>query len=264
MNEVLLEVLNDGVLTLTMNRPERLNALSSELLFKLLDAVSRAADNPRVKVLVLTGAGRGFCAGGDVSDMAQGTDYQSRSYEEMVRRLRSGMEVSRMLHDMPKPTIAMVRGPVAGAGMALALACDLCIASDTTTVNTAFVKVALSGDFGGTYFLTQRVGSAKAKELYFTSPRLTAQAALQMGMLTRVVPDAELDGETMAQARALAAGPSVALGYIKKNINLAEHGTLAEALDAEAEYLIRCAMTDDHREAAAAFMEKRPAVFEGT
>lgn len=263
MSDVLLESLENGVLTLTMNRPERLNALTPDLTLKLLNAVSQAAENPQVKVLVLTGAGRGFCAGGDVGDMAEGTDFPDRSYEDNVRRLRRAMEASRLLHDMPKPTISMVRGPMAGAGMSLALACDLCIASDTTTVTTAFGKVGLSGDFGGTYYLTQRVGSAKAKELYFTSPRLKAQEAHSLGLFTRLVPDAELESEAMTLAHALAAGPTVTLGYIKKNINFAEHGTLAEAMDAEAMHHMRCAMTDDHHEAAAAFVEKRAPVFKG-
>ncbi len=261
MSGVLLESREDGVLTLTMNRPERLNALSPNMLLALYHAVAGAAADPEVAVIVLAGAGRAFCAGGDVKAMAEGG--RSESFDERVQGLRRRMEVSRLLHEIPKPTIAMLRAAAAGAGLSLALACDLRVASDTARLTTAFAKVALSGDFGGSYFLTRLVGPAKARELYFTSPVLGAAEAQALGLVSRVVADAELEAATRALALSLARGPRVTLGYIKQNMNLAERAGLAEVMDAEALRHTRCAQTEDHREAAAAFVEKRAPVFRG-
>jgi 2-(1,2-epoxy-1,2-dihydrophenyl)acetyl-CoA isomerase len=262
MESVLLQSREDGVLTPTMNRPDRLNALSQEMLQGLWDALSGAATDREIGAIVLAGAGRGFCAGGDVKAMAEAGGRRD-SYDERVQGLRRRMEVARLLHEIAKPTIAMLRGPVAGAGLSLALACDLRIASETARLTTAFAKVALSGDFGGSYFLTQLVGSAKARELYFTSPILAAPEALSLGLVARVVADGELEAETRALARSLAQGPRVTLGYIKQNMNLAERASLAEVMDAEALRHTRCTETEDHREAAAAFVEKRAPQFRG-
>ena len=262
MERVLIETVEDGVLTLTMNRPDRLNALNSEMLQGLVDALVRAAADSAIGAIVLTGAGRGFCAGGDVKAMAE-RNQQSLSYDERVQDLRRRMEAARLLHEIAKPTIAMLRGPVAGAGLSLALACDIRIASDTLRLTTAFAKVALSGDFGGSWFLTQLVGAAKARELYFLSPVLGAAEARELGLVSRVVADSELEQETRALALSLAKGPRVSLGYIKQNMNLAERGGLAEVMDAEALRHTRCTQTEDHREAAAAFVEKRTPVFRG-
>lgn len=262
MERVLLEALEDGVLTLTMNRPERLNAFTPELLQLLDAALIRAAADREVGVVVLRGAGRAFCSGGDVKAMAEGGARQM-SYDERVQHLRRRVEVSRLLHEMPKPTIAMLRGAVAGAGLSLALACDLRIASSTLRLTTAFAKVALSGDFGGSYFLTRLVGPAKARELYFTSPILGAEEAQALGLVNRVVADERLEAELRDLALALSRGPRVTLGYMKQTLNLAENAGLAEILDAEALRHTRCAETEDHREAAAAFVEKRPPQFKG-
>jgi 2-(1,2-epoxy-1,2-dihydrophenyl)acetyl-CoA isomerase len=262
MDRVLLEAVEDGVLTLTMNRPDRLNALSGEMLQGLYDSVTRAAADPSVGVIVLTGAGRGFCAGGDVKAMAERSE-RTETYDERVQGLRRRMDVTRLLHETAKPTIAMLRGPVAGAGLSLALACDMRIASETARLTTAFAKVALSGDFGGSWFLTRLVGPSKARELYLTSPILGAAEALALGLVNRVVADGELEAETRRLATSLARGPRVTLGYIKQNMNLAEHAGLAEVMDAEALRHTRCAQTEDHREAAAAFVEKRAPVFKG-
>jgi 2-(1,2-epoxy-1,2-dihydrophenyl)acetyl-CoA isomerase len=206
-------------------------------------------------------AGR-FAQAGDVKAMAEGTARQA-SYDERVQNLRRRVEVARLLHETAKPTIAMLRGAVAGAGLSLALACDLRLASDTLRLTTAFSKVALSGDFGGSYFLTRLVGPSKARELYFTSPVLGAAEAQALGLVNRVVADDALETETHALARSLAQGPRVTLGYMKQTLNLAEHAGLAEVLDAEALRHTRCAETEDHREAAAAFVEKRPPRFKG-
>jgi 2-(1,2-epoxy-1,2-dihydrophenyl)acetyl-CoA isomerase len=257
----LLESIEDGIATLTFNRPERMNALSTPIMDGLLHGLPRLAGDSAVKVVVLTGAGRAFCAGGDVKDMAQGGE--QRSTAEAAARLRSRMEVSRILHELPKPTIAMINGPAAGAGLALALACDLRIAGVSARLVTAFVRVGFSGDFGGSYFLTRLVGSAKARELYFTGRPVDAEEALSLGLVNRVVPDEELAGVTMELARSLAYGPSIALSLMKRNMNCAETGGLAELLDTEAAHQVQTGRTQDHREAAKAFVEKRAPIFTG-
>jgi 2-(1,2-epoxy-1,2-dihydrophenyl)acetyl-CoA isomerase len=261
MPQELLETVTDGIATLTLNRPDRLNALSTPILDCLLEALPRLAADPAVAVVVLTGAGRGFCAGGDVKSMAEGTSLLN--VEDAVQRLRGRMEVSRLLHEIQKPTIAMVNGAAAGAGLAMALACDLRIASESARFITAFVKVGFSGDFGGSYFLSKLVGTGKARELYYTGESLDARQALALGVVSAVVPDAELPGATMALARRLASGPGIALGLMKQNFNAAECGTLSELLDLEALNQVKTSRTEDHREAARAFVEKRPAVFKG-
>ena len=257
----LIETIADGVATLTFNRPERLNALSTPIMEGLLEALPRLARDPAVGAIVLTGAGRAFCAGGDVKSMAEGS-VQS-TIEDAIIRLRARMEVSRLLHEIAKPTIAMVNGPAAGAGLALALACDLRIAGASARFITAFAKVGFSGDFGGSYFLSKLVGTGKARELYYTAEPLDAAQALALGVANRVVPDAELAEATMQLARKLAQGPRVALALMKQNFNAAESGTLGELLDLEARGQIETGRTADHKEAARAFVEKRAPVFIG-
>jgi len=263
MSQDLLESVKDGVAVLTLNRPERLNAMSLEMLDGMLEALPRLAEDPGVGVVVLTGAGRGFCAGGDVKAMAEGTEAGAGELEERAQSLRSRMEVSRWLHEMPKPTIAMVKGPAAGAGLSLALACDLRVAGDSARFGTAFARVGYSGDFGGSYFLTQLVGTAKARELYYTADLLDAPQALALGLVNRVVPDARLEEETLALASRIARGPRVALRYMKRNMNAAEAGTLKDVLDLEAWHHARTSFTEDHREAAKAFVAKREPIFKG-
>jgi 2-(1,2-epoxy-1,2-dihydrophenyl)acetyl-CoA isomerase len=263
MTTDLLETIKDGVAVLTMNRPDRLNAMSRPMLDAMLEALHRLSDDTAVGAVVLTGAGRGFCAGGDVKAMAEGNELGGVTMEEKAQALRSRMETSRLLHEMPKPTIAMVRGAAAGAGLSLALACDMRVAGDTARFGTAFARVGYSGDFGGSFFLTQLVGTAKARELYYTAELVDAQQALVLGIVNRVVPDAKLEEETMALARKIANGPRVALRYMKRNMNAAESNTLKEHLDLEAWHHTRTGMTEDHKEAARAFVEKREPVFKG-
>ena len=263
MTEELLEEVTDGVAVLTMNRPDRLNALSGSMLTGMLGALQRLATSAEVGVVVLTGAGRGFCAGGDVKAMAESREAEGVTLEERAQALRARMEVSRWLHEMPKPTIAMVRGAAAGAGLSLALACDMRIASDSARFATAFARVGYSGDFGGSWFLTKLVGTAKARELYFTADIIDAPTGLRLGLVNRVVADTDLEKETRALAGRLARGPRVALRYMKRNMNAAESGTLGELLDLEAWHHSRTGLTEDHREAARAFVEKREPVFKG-
>jgi 2-(1,2-epoxy-1,2-dihydrophenyl)acetyl-CoA isomerase len=263
MTDVLLETAADGVATLTMNRPERRNALSGEMLDGLLEALPRLAEDARVGVVVLTGAGKAFCAGGDVKAMAEGKEFKEQTLEAKARALRTSMDVSHWLHNMSKPTIAMVPGAAAGAGLSIALACDLRIAGESAKFTTAFGRVGYSGDFGGSYFLTRLVGTAKARELYFTSALIDAEGALKLGMVNRIVSDGDLEAETHELAKQMAGGPQIALGYMKKNLNAAETGTLAEIFDLEAWHHTRCGMTEDHKEAVRAFVEKRNPVFHG-
>ena len=263
MSEDLLETIKDGVAVLTMNRPDRLNALSRPMLDAMLEALPRLAADPEVGCVVLTGAGRAFCSGGDVKAMAEGREAEDTTLEGRAQALRGRMETSRWLHEMPKPTIAMIRGAAAGAGLSLALACDLRVAGESAKLGTAFARVGYSGDFGGSYFLTQLVGTAKARELYYTADMVDAQRALALGMVNRVVPDASLDAETLALASRIAAGPRIALRYMKRNLNAAENGALKDSLDLEAWHHSRTGMTEDHREAARAFVDKRTPVFRG-
>ncbi len=263
MTDHLLVEERDGVAVLTMNRPDRLNALSGEMLEALVDNCQRLANDRSIGCVVITGAGRGFCAGGDVKSMAEGREFADNTLEAKVLKLRSGMEVSRLLHEMTKPTIAMVRGPVAGAGMSIALSCDMRVASETLKFTTAFANVGYSGDFGGSYFLTHLVGTAKARELYYTADKLNAEQALDLGIVNRVVADAELETETMALARKIANGPKIALSYMKRNMNAAMTESLARCFDMEAMHHTRSGETQDHKEAAKAFVEKRVPTFKG-
>jgi len=261
MEQHLIETIQEGVATLTLNRPDRLNALSAPIMEGLLEALPRLANDAAVGAIVLTGAGRAFCAGGDVKRMA--AEEVARSGAEAVALLRGRMEISRLLHEIPKPTIAMVNGAAAGAGMALALACDLRIAGQSARFVTAFANVGFSGDFGGSYFLSRLVGTGKARELYFTAEPLDAAQALALGVVNRVVPDADLAETTTAFACKLARGPRIALRLMKQNFNAAENGTLAELLDIEAQRQIETGKTEDHKEAARAFVEKRAPLFVG-
>lgn len=263
MSSVLLENVSDGVATLTMNRPESLNALSDEMLQGFLEALPRLASDSNVGSVIVTGAGNAFCAGGDVKAMAAGTEFKDETLEAKAQALSSSMDVSRWLHQMPKPTIAMVPGAAAGAGLSIALSCDIRVAGESAKFTTAFGRVGYSGDFGGSYFLTRLVGTAKARELYFTSTVLKAHEANELGVVNRVVSDDNLLEETMKLATQMANGPRIALAYMKKNLNAAETGKLSDVFELEAWHHTRCGMTEDHKEAAQAFVDKRQPTFKG-
>lgn len=268
MTDHLLETVADGVATLTMNRPEARNALTGEMQAALTEAVNRLALDPDVRVVVLTGTGAAFCAGGDVkgfaADAGRGADGKGGpSLEQRSAGLRAGMEVVKRLHDMPKPTLAVIPGPAAGAGLSLALACDLRISTNTAKLTTAFSKVGLAGDYGGSYFLTHLIGAAKTRELYFSADVITGEEALALGIVNKSVPAEELPAAAAAYAKYLAGLPTVAIGYMKRNLNTAAHATLSEVLDTEALHMVRTMMTDDHKAAAQAFVDKRAPVFLG-
>lgn len=260
-NQIVLQNLDRGLLTITMNRPERRNALSPEMTQGLVEAARRAAEDHEVRAVLIKGAGGTFCVGGDVKSMAAGR--APLAFEAKMANLRRGMEVSRILHQMPKPVVAQLDGAAAGAGLSIALSCDLRVASASCKITTAFAKVGFSGDYGGTFFLTQLLGSAKARELYLLSPVLTAQEAFNLGMVTKVVPDAEVEEAARELAMSLAQGPSIALGFIKRNINNAETMSLEACFDGEAMHHTRAGETADHKEAAKAFVEKRKPTFQG-
>jgi len=261
VDQEFIESTADGVATLTLNRPERLNALSTAILDGLLEALPRLEKDPEVGAIILTGAGRAFCAGGDVKRMAE--DPGQLDFEDAVQRLRGRMEAARLLHEIEKPTIAMVNGVAAGAGLSLALACDLRIAAPSARFVTAFANVGFSGDFGGSYFLSKLIGTGKARELYYTAASIDAADALALGIVNQVAPEEELVSTTGAFAARLARGPRVAFGLMKRNFNAAESGTLSELLELEARHQIETGRTEDHREAARAFVEKRKPIFRG-
>ncbi|WP_399679271.1 enoyl-CoA hydratase [Xenophilus sp.] len=262
----LLAHLDDGVLTLTLNRPEARNAMTRAMNEALARQLAEAELDPAVRCVVLTGAGSGFCAGGDVKGMAAAGDgtVGALTIDEAIHRQRVNQRATAgRLYRMPKPTIAALPGAAAGAGLALALACDLRVMASSAIMTTAFARVGFSGDYGGSYFLTRLVGAAKARELYFLSERVTADEALRLGLANWVCAPEELAGRAEAVARRLAAGPTVAYRYMKENLNRAVNGELDDCLDLEATHHIHCGQTEDHREAARAFVEKREPVFKG-
>jgi 2-(1,2-epoxy-1,2-dihydrophenyl)acetyl-CoA isomerase len=264
LTQDLLETTDGSIATLTMHRPEARNALTREMLVAMALALQRLALDPTIRLVVLTGSGAAFCAGGDVKGFAKnaaGTP-GAMGFDHKVTYLRELMEVSRYLHEMPKPTLAVIPGPAAGAGLSLALACDMRIAADDAKLTTAFSKVGLSGDFGGSYFLNHIVGAAKAREMYFTGQVVRGDEAQRIGLVNRAVPAAQLAEAARAWAAELAALPTVAIGYMKRNLNIGLRGSLADVLDAEAVHMIRTFETDDHKGAAAAFVEKRAPKFQ--
>ena len=265
MTQDLLETIDNGIATLTMNRQEARNALSADMMAALAEALPRLATDASVRLVVLTGAGKAFCAGGDVKGFARnvGSAKPAASFDQKVTDLRMRMEASRWLHEMPKPTLAVIPGPAAGAGLSLALACDMRIAADDAKFTTAFSKIGLSGDFGGSYFLTHLVGPSKARELYFSARVVQADEAHKMGMIDRIVPPAQLAEAANVWARELASLPTVAVGYMKRNLNLGMRSTLSDVLDGEAIHMIRTFETEDHKSSALAFVEKRAPQFNG-
>jgi 2-(1,2-epoxy-1,2-dihydrophenyl)acetyl-CoA isomerase len=262
----LLAALEDGVLTLTLNRPDARNALSPAMIEALAVQLIAAELDRDVKCVVLTGAGKGFCAGGDVKGMAARGDgtIGDNTIDGAIHLQRLKQQATAgKLFKMPKPTLAALPGAAAGAGLSLALACDLRVMASTAIMTTAFARVGFSGDYGGTYFLSQLVGSAKARELYFLSDRVGADEALRLGLANWVCEPGELAGKTREIARRLAHGPTVAYRYMKENLNRAMAGEVDDCLDLEATHHIHCGQTEDHREATKAFVEKREPVFRG-
>ena len=268
-NDVLFDLREDGVAWLTLNRPDSLNAMGGRLIPLLGERLTRCAADRDVRVGVITGAGRGFCSGGDVRARVarQETDGTTSSggqaplpdaFEANVANLNAWqMNVSYTLHTMGKPAIAAVNGPAAGAGFSVALACDIRIASERAMFTTAFRNVGLSGDFGGSFFLPRLVGEGKARELYLTGEVIDAAEALRLGIVNRVVAHDDLEAETTALARRIADGPAGAYARIKRNFAVSAKGDLALLLQEEARNMSLSALSGEAREAGRAFVEKR-------
>ena len=267
----LLARVEGNVGIITFNRPERRNALSEGIYRGFATALPAFADDPDVHVVMVTGAGGAFCAGGDVKGMnennAGGGDASQQMGLDTESKIHGLQErqrnVSLTIHRFPKPVVAAIPGAAAGAGMSIALACDIRLAAERALVVPAFANVGASGDFGGSWFLTQLVGTAKAKELYFTSPRLSAAEAQDLGIVNQVLPDDDFDNAALAWCRSLADRAPIAMRYMKENLNRAITCGVETALDAEAANMVLSMGTADHREAAAAFVEKRTPKFTG-
>lgn len=262
-NDLIVEK-NNQTLKLTMNRPERRNALSDDMLNKMLEELNKASFDNSIRAIVLTGSENAFCAGGDVKDMASRDEDANKNVQQRTRDLRRVMETARLLHQITTPTIALIPGPAAGAGFSLALACDIRIASESAKLTTAFAKVGFPGDFGGSYFLTQMIGTAKARELYYLSEVLSADKALEIGIVNKVIPDNKFFEESDKIVDQIATGPSIAYRYMKTNMNIAELGDLNQSLDNEAMHQTLCRFTEDHQNATKAFVEKKKPVFTGS
>lgn len=260
MSEILTEV-RDRVATLTLNRPEKLNAVNIQLLLEAAEVLKQWSRDPEIGAIVVTGSGRAFCAGGDVSMMAR-EDNES-SLEHKIDGLRDMQQISWLLYSSPKVTIASVNGFAMGAGLGIALSCDLRIASSAAKFGTAYAKVGYGGDFGTTWLLTHYAGAPKAKELFFLADPIDAAEAHRLGLVNRVVDPDSLAAETTSIASRIAAGPLTSYRYMKQNVNLAAAVDFRTLLDREPETHLRCGETADHREGVRAFLEKRPPNFTG-
>jgi 2-(1,2-epoxy-1,2-dihydrophenyl)acetyl-CoA isomerase len=258
---VLLESVQDGIAVLVMNRPDRMNALNNELATALFGSLQKIAEDDSVRVVVLTGAGRAFCAGGDLGVIGKGRE--SNNVKELEPILRAGMGAVLKIRTMPQPVIAAVNGAAAGAGMNVALAADIRISAEEAMFGQNFVKVGLFPDYGGTYFLPELVGPSKAAEMFYTGDMIDAKTALHLGLVNRVVPAAELEAEVKELAAKLAAGPPMAIRAVKKVLFASQKEALERALEAEVEHQMKCFASEDCLEGVHAFFEKRAPKFRG-
>jgi 2-(1,2-epoxy-1,2-dihydrophenyl)acetyl-CoA isomerase len=267
----LLGWVENGIAVLSFNRPERRNALSDDMYVGFGRALPLIAARSDIGCLVITGEGGAFCAGGDVKGFAEGNaaaaagKVSTTTFETRVdglRRLQA--QVSLAIHQMPKVTVAVLPGATAGAGLSIALACDLRIVNEKAKITTAFSKIGASGDFGGSWFMTQLIGASRAKQLYVLSEILTARQAELYGLVNVVLADDGFDQAWRVVVQKIASGPTMAYRYIKENINRASSGaSLATCLDAEAVAMVTTMLSSDHKEAVIAFVEKRDATFAG-
>ncbi len=259
--ELLCEI-RDGVALITLNRPEARNALSDQLTPALRRMIRQCGDDSSVGALLITGAGTAFCAGGDVKGMGSNAAKAETPIDERIADLRIKQRtLTGALVGLRKPTIAAIPGPSAGAGLALALACDIRIAAESAVMTTGYARIGLTGDYGIAWLLTRLVGTSRARELMFLSERIDARRCETLGLVNRVVADAELRDVAFALARSLAEGPLQAYAGMKDNLDHALTADLLDSMDQEAEYMVRSSQTTDHKEAVRAFIDKRKAVF---
>lgn len=259
-SERLVCEIDEGVATVTLNDPARRNPFGADVRAALRELVPQLLVDDEVRCILLTGAGEAFSAGGDAKAMAND---EQPPLDERIRTIAHEQEAVALLHEAPLPVLAALPGPAAGAGLALALCADLRIAAESAFVTTAYARLGLPGDFGGSWFLTRLVGPARARELLFLSERVGAEECLRLGLVNRVVPDTELRGEARALATRLAAGPPLAYARMKESLNLSQDEELRTVLAFDAEWQCRLAETEDFAEATRAFVEKRAPRFEG-
>ena len=262
-NQLLCEM-REGVAVITLNRPESRNALGDIITPALRRMIKDRGADADVGAMLIIGAGQAFCAGGDVKGMAGDHNLTPMTFEQRVAQLKERQRnLTGALVAVRKPTVAALSGPAAGAGLAIALACDIRIACQSAFITTGYARVGLSGDYGIAWLLTRLIGTAKARELMFTGERVDATKCERFGLVNKVVADENLREEAFAFTRLLADGPAIALRYIKDNLDDALTHSLLTSLDGEAERLVKCSQTNDHKEAVHAFLEKRNPRFEG-
>ena len=260
--ETVLYSLVDGVATIQMNRPEALNALSLQLAKDLAAAV-RQTSADAARAVILTGSGRAFCSGGDLREMRSMGESEAGIEAFLDAPLKALHEVILLIRETPIPFVAAVNGVCAGAGTNFALACDLVLAADDASFNEAFVRIGLSPDCGGTFFLPRAIGEKRAAEAFMMGATISAQRAAEIGMINRVVAEAELMNEAGKLATALAAGPTGSYGRIKRMLNATFSNDLSEQLKLEAECQVESGRSPDFKEGVTAFFEKRPPKFSG-
>jgi 2-(1,2-epoxy-1,2-dihydrophenyl)acetyl-CoA isomerase len=261
-NPLVVETREEGVATLALNRPDKLNALNKDLSMALNDALEGLAGDKSVSVIVITGMGRAFCAGGDLATIRKG--HQENDTTELEPILRAGMQAVLKIRAMRQPVIASVNGPAAGAGMNIALAADIRIASEDASFGQNFAKVGLFPDYGGTYFLPELVGPARAAEMFYTGEMIDAQTALRLGIVNHVVPSDKLEAETKKLALQIAQGPQVVIRSVKQTLFGSGGRALAKALEHEVQEQMKCFLSEDCGEGLRAFMEKRKPQFKKT
>lgn len=262
-DQLLCEI-NDRVATITLNRPDARNALSDDLTPALRQMIKECGSSDDVGALLITGSGTAFCAGGDVKGMGGNSTKSEMTSEEKVTQLKTRQRtLTGALKAVRKPTIAALPGPAAGAGLSIALACDIRFAAHSAFISTGYARVGLSGDYGIAWLLTQTVGTAKARELMFSAAKIDAEECLRLGLINQIFPDGMLMSESRAFCKSLANGPAITLEKMKDNLDDAVEFDFLTCLDTEAERLIETAQTEDHKEAVRAFIEKRAPNFKG-
>ena len=259
-NSLLIKREND-ILEIMFNRPESRNAITRDMFEQMLTTLEKCKEDNELRAIFLSGKGEAFSAGGDVKDMATRED--NSSLQEKTNSLRRIMGVSELLYSLPIPTISIINGPAAGAGFAIALACDMRIATENAKFVTAFSKIAFSGDFGGSYFLTKIIGTAKARELFYLSDTIDAKKAHELGIINNLINANEINEYAINLKNKFRNLAPIAIKYMKKNLNIAETGDLNLSLNQEALHMMICSETEDHKNAAKAFVNKEKVVFKG-